>query len=175
MIIWLNATLPVNSYFVDGFDTGDNYLYMYGNKEAQKTYTDDDTYFVHRGKIDIFNFSRQPGGSNSELLKDFIISNGVKRQFSKILNNGKFVPMKTNLSNVFAYAISFDNESIVVIGNIDFRSQVLAEVSVPRLSDKVVPIPVKIDNIPTIEHGSIKTKLNPGEIQVLFLDNFEVK
>ena len=61
MIIWLNATLPVNSYFVDGFDTGDNYIYMWANKEAFKTYTDDDYYFVHRGKIDIFNFSRQPG------------------------------------------------------------------------------------------------------------------
>ena len=57
MIIWLNATLPVNSYFVDGFDTGDKYIYFWANKKADVTFTDDDTYFVHRGKIDIFNFT----------------------------------------------------------------------------------------------------------------------
>ena len=41
MIMWLNATLPVNSYFVDGFDTGDNYIYMWANKEAFKTFTEE--------------------------------------------------------------------------------------------------------------------------------------
>jgi hypothetical protein len=58
MIIWLSATLPVNSYFLDGFATGDTYLYQYRNKKAPKSYTDDDYYFVHLGKMDIFNFSR---------------------------------------------------------------------------------------------------------------------
>lgn len=62
MIIWLNATLPVDSYFVDGFQTGDDYNYKMGNKLAPATNTDDDMYFTHRGKIDIFNFSRKPDG-----------------------------------------------------------------------------------------------------------------
>ena len=43
MIIWLNATLPIDSYFVDGFQTGDDYSYKMGNKLAPSTNTDDDT------------------------------------------------------------------------------------------------------------------------------------
>ena len=175
MIIWLNATLPVNSYFVDGFDTGDNYIYLYGNKEAGKTYTDDDTYFVHRGKIDIFNFSRQPGGNNSELLKDFIISNNIKRQFSKIINYGKFVPLKASANQVFAYAISYDNQSIIVAGNLDFRQKIETTVSIPKLSEKTTTIPIKIQDIPITERGNLKISLSPGEIIVLFLSDLEVK
>ena len=70
MMIWLNATLPINSYFVDGFQTGDTYLYKNGNKLAPHSNTDDDTYFTHRGKIDIFNYSRKPGGDNQEFRKN---------------------------------------------------------------------------------------------------------
>ena len=58
MMIWLNATLPLNSYFVDGFPTGDDYDYSWANKKASQTYTDDEYYFNHKGKFDLFNFSR---------------------------------------------------------------------------------------------------------------------
>lgn len=175
MIIWLNATLPVNSYFVDGFDTGDNYIYMWGNKEARKTYTDDDTYFVHRGKFDIFNFSRQPGGQNSDLLKNFIIANNIKRQFSRIINYGKFIPLKASAAQVFAYAISYSNQSIVVIGNLDFSQKVETTVSIPKLSQKTTAIPIKIQDIPITERGNIKISLSQGEVIVLFLSDLEIK
>ena len=46
MILWLNSTLPVNAYYVDGFDTGDNYIYLWGNKKARTTYTDDEYYIA---------------------------------------------------------------------------------------------------------------------------------
>lgn len=36
MIAWLNATLPLNAYYVDGFQFGDDYLYPWENKRAQK-------------------------------------------------------------------------------------------------------------------------------------------
>ena len=175
MIIWLNATLPVNSYFVDGFDTGDNYIYLWANKEAFKTYTDDDYYFVHRGKIDIFNFSRQPGGKNENLLGTFIFANGIKRQFSTIINNGKFVPLKTNVASIFAYAMSYDGKSVVVIGNLNFRNNVDVTVSIPKLENKNIVIPVKINNIPIAEKGAFKVTLTPGETQVLYLTDLEIK
>ena len=107
MIMWLNATLPVNSYFVDGFDTGDNYIYPWENKKAAKTYTDDDYYFVHRGKIDIFNFSRKPGGKNKLLEDEFIRANSFKFVVYNILkNNGVFKFLNTSVPSIFAYAIS---------------------------------------------------------------------
>ncbi len=175
MIIWLNATLPVNSYFVDGFDTGDNYIYMWANKEAFKTFTDDDIYFVHRGKLDIFNFSRQPGGKNTQLSTAFSFANHVKRRFSVILNNGQFVPLRSSDQSVFAYAVSYGGKSIIVIGNLNFRNIIEASVSVPKLESKNTVLPVKIENIPIVEKGSIKSVLMPGETQVLFVNDLEVK
>lgn len=175
MIIWLNATLPLNSYFVDGFDTGDNYIYMWANKEAFKTFTDDDYYFVHRGKLDIFNFSRQPGGKQDKLLETFIFANGLKRQFSSIINNGKFVPLKTSKPSVFAYAVSHNGKSIVVIGNLNFRNIIDVNVSVPHLTSSNIALPIKIDSIPLLEKGSISVSLAPGETQVLLINDLDIK
>ncbi len=174
MIIWLNTTLPVNSYYVDGFDTGDNYIYLWGNKEAFKTYTDDDYYFVHRGKIDIFNFSRRPGAKDERLLSSFILANNFKKQFAPILTNGKFVSLKTSNPSTFAYARSYRGQSIVVIGNLNFRENVETTVSVPKLQKSNITVPIKIDNIPVTENGSISTSLYGGEIQVLYIDDLEI-
>ena len=33
MVLWLTATLPLNSYFLDGFPTGDTYIYKYENQK----------------------------------------------------------------------------------------------------------------------------------------------
>ncbi len=175
MIIWLNATLPVNSYFVDGFDTGDNYIYMWANKEAFKTYTDDDYYFVHRGKIDIFNFSRQPKGKNEALQSAFVLGNRIKRGLSTIINNGRFVPLKSSNPSVFAYAESYNGQSVIVIGNLNFRTNSDVTISVPKLSNKNTVLPIKIDNIPVVGNGSISTVLYAGEVQVLMVNDLEIK
>lgn len=175
MIIWLNATMPVNSYFVDGFDTGDNYIYHWANKKAVKTFTDDDYYFVHRGKIDIFNFSRSLAGNDKSILDNFIMANGFKMRFLPYISRGKFVPLKTNLPNVFSYAYSYDGKSLIVIGNLNFRDFANAEIKVPRLKQENIVIPVKIHSIPVIHNGKIVEKLLPGEIQVLFVNDMEIK
>lgn len=175
MIIWLNATLPVNSYFVDGFDTGDNYIYLWANKEAFKTYTDDDNYFVHRGKIDIFNFSRQPGGNNKDLLSSFVTANFAKRQFAPIINNGKFIQLRTTNPMTFAYAISYKGQSLLVIGNLDFRTNVETIVSIPKFSTKNDMTPIKAESIPTVKKGNLEDPLFAGEIQVFFINDLEIK
>ncbi|MDR1167521.1 MAG: hypothetical protein LBK53_01340 [Heliobacteriaceae bacterium] len=175
MIIWLNAVLPVNSYFVDGFSTGDNYIYLWANKKARKTYTDDEYYFTHRGKLDIFNFSRQPGAKNLELQNQFIMANNFKLNIAPLLTNGSFIPLKTDAASVFAYAISYEGISLVVFGNLNHRTAVNASVSVPKITENNSVIPVKITASPTAEHGKFKVKLFPGEIQALLLTDLEVK
>ena len=175
MIMWLNATLPVNSYFVDGFDTGDNYIYMWANKEAFKTFTDDDYYFVHRGKLDIFNFSRQAGGKDDDLLSNFVLTNHVKRQLSKLINNGKLTVLKTSEPSVFAYAISYNGQSVIVIGNLNFRNSINTTVSIPHIGPSNNIVPFKITNPPITQKGSFKVQLDAGEIQVLYVTDLEVK
>lgn len=175
MIIWLNATLPLNSYFVDGFPTGDDYIYFWGNKKAQKSFTDDDYYFVHRGQLDIFNFSRKPAGNHYDVYQDFIIANKFKLMAGNLLGKGKFTPLRTSSPSVFAYERSYDKESVVVIGNLDFKRTQKIVVNVPNLTKNTPSIPIKISSIPITNKGKIKTDLTPGEVQVIYFNSPEPK
>ena len=175
MIIWLNATLPLNAYFVDGFSTGDNYIYFWANKKAAKTFTDDEYYFVHRGQLDIFNFSRKPGGKQNEILQDFTFANQFKRMARPILAQGRFVPLRTSSSSVFAYARCFNSTSIIVIGNLDFKRTQNVTVNVPKISNELSSVPVKLSSIPKVSKGKIETELAPGEVQVLLFNALDLK
>jgi hypothetical protein len=168
MIIWLSATLPVNSYFVDGFQTGDDYLYKAGNRLSDTTLTDDDIYFTHRGKIDIFNLSRKPEGQNLELKNEFLLGNNVKKSLLPVLNSSNINYLKTSDNKVFAYMFSNGVKKIITIGNLDFENSVNATVKVPKLKPKRQNVlPIKISNMPEIKNGKITLKLKAGEIVVL--------
>lgn len=176
MIMWLNATLPVNSYFVDGFETGDKYIYFWANKKAKKTYTDDEYYFAHRGKIDIFNFSRKPGGKDMDLQEEFIHSNQCKLIVKNILKDGSFRFLKTSSPSVFSYAVSNVSQTVIVVGNLDFRTSLHdVKISVPKINRATPIMPLVLKNIPTLSKGKIITNLNGGEIQVFILENFSIK
>lgn len=175
MIVWLNSTLPLNAYYIDGFPTGDDYIYPWANKKATKTFTDDDYYFTHRGQLDIFNFSRKPMGNHPDVFQDLIIGNRFKIYAGEVVSKGSFVPLKTTSEYVFAYARSYDKKSVIVIGNLDFKKTHNVKVSVPKITNELSSIPIKVLNIPKISNGKITTDLAPGDVQVLFFDNFEVK
>jgi len=167
MIMWLNATLPVNSYFVDGFSTGDTYIYPMMNKKTTKSYTDDEFYFVHRGQIDIFNFSRACLGKNFELLRDFITANKFKIMEADVISNGDFTPLRTSNPNVFAYKKQLGENAFVVIGNMDFKKIQEVEIKTPKINNSLPVVPIKLENMPKVANGKIMTRLNPGEIQVI--------
>lgn len=175
MIMWLNATLPVNSYSIDGFDTGDNYIYFYGNKNAPKTETDNNKYFVHRGKIDIFNFSRKPGGRNIDLKENFIASNGFKNYIAPLIKNGEYKILRTTDNRIFAYAISYAKTTVLVFGNIDFKNTAEATIRVPGFDQDMLTVPIYLGTTPVAEKGKFKVKLDPNEIQVLLVNDFVLK
>src|SRR5574344_2120723 len=168
MIIWLNAVLPINSYYLDGFPTGADYIYFWGNKKAPKTYTDDEYYFVHRGQFDIFNFSAPPKGKYPQLYNDFITANRFKLVFSQVLNKGKFDKLRTFGSHsVFAFSQTLDQNKLIVIGNLDYKNPAIVSVIAPKISPKTQVIPIHFINTPKVSRNKIQTMLNPGEIQVL--------
>lgn len=170
MMIWLNATLPVNSYFVDGFQTGDNYLYVKGNKLADETMTDDDMYFTHRGKIDIFNLSRKPGGNNVTIKNNFLLGNNVKQSILPVLNEGTYTPLKTNNQKVFAYSFENNIKKVVTIGNLNFEEPVKVTVKVPKFNSKKQNVlPIKISDMPVAKRGKLVLTLQPGETVVLII------
>ena len=170
MMIWLSATLPLNTYFPDGFQTGDDYMYKMGNKLATTSNTDDDTYFVHRGKIDIFNFSRKPGGTNTTLKNNLMLSNNVKAGLIPLLNSGTFTPLKTNNQKVFAYSIENSTKKVITIGNLDYENQQNVSFKIPKYNPRFKVLPIKITNMPDIKKGKLSATLNPGEIVVLIVN-----
>lgn len=171
MIMWLSATLPLNSYFVDGVETGDNYIYFWANRKAAKTYTDDEYYFVHRGKIDIFNFSRKPGGQIKKLNRDFVSSNSLKSMVNDIKKNGEFKFLKTGNPSAFAYTIYNNASTILVVGNLDFNKSVTSKVSMPNYSEQNAFHILTMVSAPVIEKNKMTSKLEPGEIQVYLYDS----
>ena len=174
MIMWLNATLPVNSYFVDGFDTGDRYIYPWANKKAVKTYTDDEYYFAHRGKIDIFNFSRKPGGKDLLLQEEFKRANQFKEYMVSMYDGGKFHPLRVSDPSVFAYLVSKNGNSVLVIGNLNFKNIVNSEVHLPKFNEEKDVISVEFENPPKAGRGKMEVNLEPGEIQVYVINNYEL-
>ena len=174
MIIWLNTTLPLNSYYIDGFSTGDTYNYSWANKCAQNSQTDDDYYFVHNGKMDIFNFSRKPQGDDYSIYEEFVLANKFKNYYASDLCNAKFVPLKCSNPKVFAYARVTNNSSIIVFGNLDFNNPLNVTIKIPKFKPdkKIVNLRVHQDIANDYSKNKIKTTLDAGSIQVLLIRNF---
>lgn len=169
MMIWLNATLPLNSYFVDGFPTGDDYDYSWANKKASQSYTDDEYYFNHKGKFDLFNFSRRPGGTDKSIYNEFVLANKFKQYYMDELSSMKFIPLKTTSKSVFAYTRSNKDFMIVVIGNLDFKTSQTVTVKLHGVNQKTKYIDLRLNRhiSPIFQQGKFTTELKAGDIQVL--------
>lgn len=176
MILWLNSTLPVNAYYVDGFATGDNYIYDWANQKADITFTDDDYYFAHRGKIDIFNFSRKPAGSDKEFLKEFIRANKFRAEIAPVLANGTFIPLKSSNERIFSYAMTDNKTTVIVFGNLNFENNEKTDIKISGLKKTSGYRCIKsTENEPVIKNKKITINLTAGETGVLMFNNLEIK
>lgn len=173
MIAWLEATLPFNPYFIDGFQSGDDYLYPWANTQAKLTETDDDFYFVHRGKLDIFNFSRKPEGKNEYVKANFKEAFRFRTENADLIAKGTFTPLKVDKEKVFAFSRSYQGDTIIVIGNLDYKhSQKHITVKVSGLKKKKdLQIIEGLTNHKT-KNNKLLTDLEAGEIKVLRINNF---
>ncbi len=169
MVNWLNMTLPLNSYILDGFVSGDNYIFNYANKKVKKSYTDDKFCFVHRAKFDIFNFSRPAKNDNEQLKKEFVDAVKFKYWAKNPLVAGEFIPLKASHPSAFAYVRSSGDDAVLVIGNVNFKQEINTDVKIRHLREDSFISPVKITNPCTLKRGKISTKLDAGEIQVYIL------
>ena len=175
MISWLEATLPFNPYLVDGFQSGDDYIYPWANTKASFTETDDDYYFVHRGKLDIFNYSRKPGGKNEFVKANFKEAMRFRIENLDLISKGTFNPLKTDKEKVFAFSRSYQGESIIVLGNLDFKHhQKRITIKVSGLNKrKTLEVIEGYSNYKT-KNNKLLTDLEPGEIKVLRIENFSL-
>lgn len=177
MIIWLSSTLPVNSIYTDGFQTGDDYDFDWANLKAFDSKTDDTKYYSERGKLDIYNYSRRPKGQYQELFEELKLANNFKSEMRLDMPNPKFVMLETNYPDVFAYAITdvTTNHTVFVVGSFDMENIKNVEIKVKGLNKKAIIENVRNYAEPQAHRGQINTLLAPVGIQVFEVENFALK
>ena len=170
IIIWLNATLPLNPYYVDGFLQADDYIYEYSNKKASTTYTDDEYYYVHQGQIDIFNFSRKPSTDSKILSNEQKLAMEVRNNYKNQITKGDFKVLKTNNENIFAYQRIYNKKSVVVIINRDLVETQEIEVKLQKISKKSQIKFIKEPTNAKLVKSSFSGKLKPAEIIIITVE-----
>ncbi len=175
MIAWLEAILPYNPYSIDGFAYGDKYIYPWANGKAEVTQTDDDTYFVHRGKLDIFNFSRALKGGkkgiNKYIARNFKEAYNFRNENIELVTNGEFSQIKTKDDKIFAFMITQKGKNpvrIIALGNLDFKNtKENVTIKIPKLNKESEIEYVHGDGSLKIHKSKLHTSLTPGEIEVI--------
>lgn len=134
----LQATLPMlNPYIVDGYQTGDYYLYDYEDKFNPVTQTDTHEMTVHRGKLDIFNLSRKPGGNNPEIGHFMTKAFEMRDKYIDIITKGAFTPLtkeKDKNDQIIAYLREFEGKTLLVVANKNVNRSVACSINIPGLN-----------------------------------------
>lgn len=133
----MQATLPMtNPYFMDGYQTGDDYMYDFEGKHDAETLTSTTECTVHKGQPDIFNFSRPLVGKHPEIAK--FLSNAMKMraEHSDVLTNGSFIPLpvKNNPEDqIIAFARHNKGKTLLVVANRNLNAREKGEITIPGL------------------------------------------
>ena len=174
----LEATLPMlNPYFVDGFQSGDNYDYSYRDKYSTETSTDNHEMTVHQNKLDIFNLSRKPGGDEPEIGKFMTSALKFRDEYADVVTRGSYIVLdkkKDKADQVIAFARHRQGRTLLIIANKNVNRRVACKVEVPTLKANQ-----KLKNLlPSygeeskfqVSQGEVSVDLGPGRIHVFEID-----
>lgn len=174
----LEATLPMlNPYFVDGFQSGDNYDYSYRDKYSTETSTDNHEMTVHQNKLDIFNLSRKPGGDEPEIGKFMTSALKFRDDYADVVKRGSYIVLdkkKDKTDQVIAFARHRQGRTLLIIANKNVNRRVACKVEVPTLKANQ-----KLKNLlPSygeeskfqVSQGEVSVDLGPGRIHVFEID-----
>lgn len=177
MVLWLNATLKSNMYFLDGFNTGDDYTYSYEGKKAIKSYTDDEYYFVHSGMFDIFNYTAPIKVKYPKLKANYVRAIGFRKKHQDLIRNGEFNLLKTDNEKVFAYSIANKEKELIVIGSLDEVQNQDASIKSKYLKKENLFSLINTKMHPQLNQDMINVQLEPLEIQVYMVNlvNFQAR
>lgn len=178
MTMGLQATLPMlNPYIVDGYQSGDYYLYSYEDKFNPITATDNNEMTVHRGKLDIFNHSRKPGGKNPEIGKFMTSAFKMRDKYADIISRGTFIELDKQLDKndqVIAYARHLNGRTLLVVANKNVNRSVACKINVPTLKagqelKNLLPSYGK-ESILQAEKDTLSVDLGPARVHVFEID-----
>jgi len=174
----LQATLPMmNPYVVDGFQSGDYYLYQYGNSKSEQTMTDSHEMKVHEGKMDIFNLSRKPGGKNPEIGEFMKACFDFRDKYDDVVRRGSYIILekeKDKQDQIIAFARQRQGRTILVIANKDVNRPIACKIKVPTLdpNQKLVNLLPKYGQESSfqVSKGEISAQIGAGRIHVFEID-----
>ncbi len=179
----LQATLPMLSpYIVDGYQSGDYYKYSYEDKLNPVTQTDNHEMTVHRGRLDIFNYSRKPGGKEPEIGNFMTKAFELKDKYADIINKGTFIELeKTKDKNdqIIAYARHLNGKTLLVVANKNVNRPVACNIKVPTLKasqklENLLPTYGK-ESIIQAKDGELAVELGPSRIHVFEIDTPQIE
>ena len=178
MTTGLQVTLPMtNPYFVDGFQSGDYYVYPYKDDYATETMTDKHEREVHWGKLDIFNISRKPGGNDPQIGEFMKSALKFREDYAHVLKRGSYIVLdkeKDKLDQVIAFARHRHGKTLLVLANKNVNRNVACKVQVPTLRENqklVNLLPAYGEESKfQVSKGEIAVDLAPGRIHVFEID-----
>lgn len=174
----LQATLPMlNPYIVDGYQSGDYYSYKYENKNNPVTQTDNNEMTVHRGRLDIFNLSRKPGGNQPEIGKFMKNAFDMRDKYKDVITKGTFIQLdkeKDKNDQIIAYARHLNGKTLLVVANKNVDRSVACNVKVPTLKstqelNNLLPSYGK-QSILQAHDGYLSVELGPARVHVFEID-----
>ncbi len=138
LVSGLQATLPMtNPYFMDGYQSGDDYLYDYEGQTDTQTVTDSNECEVHRGRPDIFNLSRPLIGKHPEIGDFMADAFKMRGDYKDIITKGSFIPLKVDNNpgdQIIAFARHYNGKTILVVANRNIETRQKGSVNIPGLS-----------------------------------------
>jgi len=180
LVSGLQATLPMlNPYYFDGYQTGDDYLYDFEGTTDEQTDTDSNECTVHKGRPDIFNFSRPLIGDHPEC-GDFMqntleVRNNPK--YHDILTKGSYIPLYADGNKndqIIAFARHLNGKTLVVVANRDVNARQAGAVEIPGLkaSQRISNLFKSYGENSEFQtsNGKLIADLGPGRIHMFEID-----
>lgn len=185
LVSGIQATLPMlNPYYFDGYQSGDDYIYDFEGTTDSQTNTDSEECTLHRGKPDIFNFSRPLIGDHPEC-GDFMkntLDIRDNEKYHDILTKGSFIPLnvyKNGEDQIIAFARHFNGRTLLVIANRDVNARQGGSIEVPGLkeSQKLTNLFKSYgdNSILQAENGKINVDLGPGRVHLFEIDTPDIE
>lgn len=179
----LQCTLPMlNPYFVDGFQSGDKYVYPYEDMYNPVTQTDNHEMTVHRGKLDIFNLSRKPGGDNPEIGKFMTEAFKMREKYLDVITKGSLIELeksKDKNDQVIAYARHYNGKTLLVVANRNVNRPSSAVIKVPTMHaeqklENLLPAYGKESIFQPLDN-KLNVNLAPARIYVFEIDTPQIE
>ena len=178
MTMGLQATLPMlNPYIVDGYQSGDKYTYKYENSQNSVTQTDNHEMTVHRGRPDIFNLSRKPGGNQPEIGNFMRSALAMRDKYKDVITKGTFIELdksKDKNDQITAYARHLNGKTLLVVANKNVNRPVACKIKVPTLKagqelKNLLPSYGK-ESILQAHDNELSVELGPARVHVFEID-----